>query len=562
MSIMLYAIDSLNSALLVIDRKGIILEVNKGVCDLFDYKNEELIGSNIECLIPSYLCKVNRENLKKSSTNHKLEKPEKRRILIGKRKNQSEFYIEFNLVFFEYKRELFGIANILDVTSEYRERKLLDRTQEVAKIGSWQVDLKKNKCHWSKMTYHIHELEENKEVLLEDGINFYSVEHRPIIRDCVEQGIKNGKTWNVELKILTTKGEEKWVRAIGSPVVENGNTIGLEGTFQDIHKEKMQRIANEDLLKKLKKTEDLASIGHWEWKLDPEKTQWSKGLYKIWELDPKITPPSIEDYEKWIHEEDKALFYKTINHGLSNKIKFNLTFRAYINKKLKYIRWEGEPIFEKAKLISFFGTVQDVTSQIKTENKVRSLNHRLTLALDASQVGIWEWNLTTNELIWDEHMYNLYGIKEEDFEGAYFAWEKGLYLDDKEKSIDLLKRASRGEIKFDTEFRVKWPNGAIRYIRALANLNYDNNGKAHKMIGVNWDITNIKNYEKRLIDINKSLERANHELAQFSYRSSHDLKAPLISIRELTKTIIEDIDDNDLDEAKKMPKLSLIKQKA
>ena len=92
----------------------------------------------------------------------------------------------------------------------------------------------------------------------------------------------------------------------------------------------------------------------------------------------------------------------------------------------------------------------------------------------------------------------------------------------------------RGEKKFDTEFRVLWPDGSTHYIRALATVRRDASGQATHMVGTNWDITAQKRAEKKLIDLNQSLEQetaraesANAAKSDFLANMSHEIRTPL-----------------------------------
>lgn len=125
-------------------------------------------------------------------------------------------------------------------TSELENRIMIERTQEAAKIGSWSLDLETKKCVWSKTTYEIHEEDPSKEILLEDGINYYVEEDQRIITRLVEDGIAQQKGWDAKLRIKTAKGNIKWVRAIGYTVTDQGKVYRLEGTFQDINEYKEQ----------------------------------------------------------------------------------------------------------------------------------------------------------------------------------------------------------------------------------------------------------------------------------------------------------------------------------
>lgn len=79
---------------------------------------------------------------------------------------------------------------------------------------------------------------------------------------------------------------------------------------------------------------------------------------------------------------------------------------------------------------------------------------KLTEAIKTTKVGIWEWDLLQNNLIWDDTMYELYGINCNTFSGAYDAWENGLHPDDKDRGNQEIELALKNVKPFDTEFRV------------------------------------------------------------------------------------------------------------
>ena len=135
---------------------------------------------------------------------------------------------------------IYAIAT--DVTRSRKNQELLEITQKTTRTGAWRVDLDKGTCHWDKTVYEIHEVEYGTPIILEEGINYYAEEHRPIITKCVEKGVAEGKSWDVELQIITGTGRKIWVRAIGYPIISGGKTIGLEGVFQDIHDRKQKEL--------------------------------------------------------------------------------------------------------------------------------------------------------------------------------------------------------------------------------------------------------------------------------------------------------------------------------
>jgi len=120
---------------------------------------------------------------------------------------------------------------------------------------------------------------------------------------------------------------------------------------------------------------------------------------------------------------------------------------------------------------------------------IREITNRLSLATKASNIGIWDWNINNNELVWDEQMYRLYGIEPASFEGVFEAWEKGVHPEDLEKSNTEIQKAIEGKKDLDLEFRVIWPDKSVHYIKGNAFIDRDEIGKATRMIGTNWDIT-------------------------------------------------------------------------
>lgn len=129
-----------------------------------------------------------------------------------------------------------------------KNEEMLEKTGKIAKVGGWEVDLISQRPIWSAQTRALHEVSDDYVPDMETAINFYAPEARPIIKDLVEEAIKNGSTWDIELPFITAKNRHLWVRSAGETVVKNGKTVRLFGVFQDITRRKQTERIKEDFI--------------------------------------------------------------------------------------------------------------------------------------------------------------------------------------------------------------------------------------------------------------------------------------------------------------------------
>ena len=107
-------------------------------------------------------------------------------------------------------------------------------TNEMANIGSWSLNTETGALWWSRQTYAIHDLEPDYEVKVEEALDFYADEAKPIITAAVEKGLVTGEGWDLELPFITAKKRRIWVHAKGGPYLDESGVKWLKGTFQDI----------------------------------------------------------------------------------------------------------------------------------------------------------------------------------------------------------------------------------------------------------------------------------------------------------------------------------------
>ncbi len=305
---------------------------------------------------------------------------------------------------------------------------------------------------------------------------------------------------------------------------------------------------------RLKEAQAVAKVGSWETDLSTSKVIWSDETYRIFGIDHDSFPNSHPDFLEFVHPDDRVKVDEAYAGSIGTKSVHAIELRIITPKGLiKFIeeRWhilyndQGQP--SKA-----VGTCQDITERKQTEEELQQAYTRLALAARASGVGVWDYDIVNNILLWDDQMFELYGIDKKNFKGAYEAWRKVIHPDDAARGDQEYQMALHGEKEYNTEFRVLVPDGTIRYIRALAVVQRDDSGKPLRMIGTNWDITSLKNIERQLRKSEANLKKNNAEKDKFFSIIAHDLRGPFNGFLGLSKMMAEELPTLTVEQVQRM----------
>lgn len=162
---------------------------------------------------------------------------------------------------------------------------------------------------------------------------------------------------------------------------------------------------------------------------------------------------------------------------------------------------------------------------------------RIALAVESAAMGVWEYDLKSDFLIWDEQMYALYGRKRSDDTEAIALWRNSLHPDDRAGVEQLAIDAFEGKRAFNAQFRIYRADGSLRYMSGTAHVKRDASGKPLRMIGVNTDVTDQVVTAAALLESQQLLQRVGRLATIGGWRV--DIKAGTLYWNEQTRLIHE-----------------------
>jgi PAS domain S-box-containing protein len=356
--------------ILLTSQDGKVLEANQAACSIFQRTESEIINvgrSGLADLDDPRLSVLLDERLRTGKANGEV-------LLL--RKDGSRFAGEISSTVF---KNAHGNANTSMIVRDISERKYaeqlllqserrLDRATTMARVGSFEVDPANNLVFWSPMTRQIHEVDADFIPEMETAMNFYKAGYdREAIHHATDQILKHQTSFDIELQIVTAKGNERWVRVMCEAERVNDKCI-LYGSFQDI--DKIKKSESEVLRSYEEKNVILESIGDAFFAIDKDWVinYWNKEAARLlgptkgevlnrylWDLFPlSIGSESYKQYNyavdsgQMVHFED---YYEPLN------------------------RWLEVSAYPSVNGLSVF--FKDITERKLSEKKLNELNNNL-----------------------------------------------------------------------------------------------------------------------------------------------------------------------------------------
>jgi PAS domain S-box-containing protein len=252
--------------------------------------------------------------------------------------------------------------------------------------------------------------------------------------------------------------------------------------------------------------EEVAGIGYWRVDVKTGETTWSPHVATLYGLDPDLEL-QLEQFVRPFTPKTDRLCRRGSKAAREDGLGWKLAVTRIVlsDGGLRYLEGHGYCERDEAgRVIALFGTVMDITARVtaeasraEDEARYRAMSERVLLATQAGQIGVWEWNVQTGALAWDDRMYALYGLVPGEALTAdrFYAC---VHPADRAEEQAQARPPWRASKPYDTEFRVVRPDGEVRMSAPRRRSCAAPTARRSRLVGVNWDVTAVRNLERSL----------------------------------------------------------------
>ena len=169
----------------------------------------------------------------------------------------------------------------------------------------------------------------------------------------------------------------------------------------------------------------------------------------------------------------------------------------------------------------------DITGRKMIEQSLARAASRLELATGSAGIGVWEWDFRTDTVSIDHQMAHLFKLDLDHFSGKMGELRARVHPQDLPRVIEDFRAAPLGDKPLNTEFRVLWPDGQERTIRCVAALSRSTDSAGDRVIGVEFDITGLRQAEAKMREAKEAAEEASRAKSEFLANMSHEIRTPM-----------------------------------
>eukprot|EP01013_Petalomonas_cantuscygni_P000555 TRINITY_DN10567_c0_g1_i1.p1 TRINITY_DN10567_c0_g1~~TRINITY_DN10567_c0_g1_i1.p1 ORF type:complete len:902 (-),score=-50.85 TRINITY_DN10567_c0_g1_i1:460-3066(-) len=410
---------------------------------------------------------------------------------------------------------------------------ILSDCSEVARIGTWELNLLNNEVTWSDTVYDIHEVSKDYKPHLGSTLEFCEEEEsRRIAEEAIHDLMENSREVDLEFEIKTPKGNIKFLKVVGKIEYVEGVATRLFGIAQDLTSTRESERQLNKAYNELDAIFSSSSIAVISTDKDGVINRFNSGAEHLLGYSAKEMI-GIKKPEIYLFEEELNVFKKDMQlefKGDSNDADFNYRNEKIFNTRQWTFKRKDGSTFPGLKSLTaildkdglndgFIAVVTDISKIKEVKDELRKKNELLNFAEQITMMGNWKWNVITNDVKWSNNLYSIFDFDSEQSELNYDTYFSFVHPEDKEMVTQHVETAIKIKKFENLVHRIMLKDGTVKTIKLMSEIFTNNIGEVIELFGTCQDITESKKAEDRLLEAKEELRKKN-DLLNFAEQIS------------------------------------------
>lgn len=338
------------------------------------------------------------------------------------------------------------------------------------------------------------------------------------IKDFLQNEILTTDRHSIEYRLYKSDGEVVWIRDnITVSYDDDHEPILYTGIMIDITDAKKVEEEYKNNKELLTHIYDSIPGAIFQYKIFPDGTDAldlvSKGAEELWEVPYEKILENIDLVWKKIHPDDLPGFVKSIDKSAKELSTWRYEWRFMMDDgRIKWIQALGQPRLTNDGVYIWHTVLFDITARKEVEEKLKRTLNLFNLCISIANLGIWELDLKTQALVWNDEMFDIYEIDKDSVEHNLDLFKNHVLPEDLQEIEQIISNVSQGDFYKEFRFRIKSGSGNLKHIYAAGAPVFNEKNEVTSITGINIDVSDITNYQEQLLSSLKEKDALFREL--------------------------------------------------
>src|ERR1700752_2348086 len=410
-----------------------------------------------------------------------------------------------------------------------RRWQYLAEAQKLSHSGTFGWKVSSGEVVWSDETYRILGFARETNPTLDLVFDRIHPEDLDRMREVKDRAARNGMDLDVEHRILLPDGAIKYLHAVAHAGRDSSGNLEYMGIVTDITERKRADEERQTLSRnlqesnaRLEEAQRVAHLGYWIWNLETNRVVFSNETCRIYGIKPQEDPIDLAAIRELIHPEDRGYVFENAERAVRDGVHIETEHRLIRpSGEIRIVYSRGDLTRdESGRPYEMFGTCQDITERKRAAEELQVLSRDLQESkawLEEAQrvahIGYWGWDLETNQVIWSEETYRIFGLVPQVGSFDISRLKEMIHPADRDAVFRTAEEAIRSGTRADCEHRLVRPDGEIRGVHSLGEVKKSSQGR-NQMFGTTQDITDRKRIEEERQNLSYALQQSNARLEE------------------------------------------------